>query len=173
VFLGVTLNIDLFKHFIRNPEYWEGLGVVPILLIANVFLGIYINQSIWYKLSGQTRFGAFIALGGAALTILVNVIFIPIYGFWAAAWATLIVYAAQMVASYLLGQKHYPINYNLRKFALYFGFALTIFLITLWINMDPNEWTFRKFIFHNALIVLYVGLVWFIEKPQKITTNVT
>lgn len=173
VFLGVTLNIDLFKHFIRNPEYWAGLGVVPILLIANVFLGIYINQSIWYKLSGQTRFGAFIALGGAALTILVNVIFIPIYGFWAAAWATLIVYAAQMVASYLLGQKHYPINYNLRKFALYFGFALTLFLITLWINMDPNEWTFRKFIFHNALIVLYVGLVWFIEKPQKITTNVT
>lgn len=172
VFLGVTLNIDLFKHFIRNPDYWAGLGVVPILLIANVFLGIYINQSIWYKLSGQTRFGAFIALGGAALTILVNVIFIPIYGYWAAAWATLIVYAAQMVASYILGQKHYPINYNLRKFGLYFGTALILFLITFWVDLDPDEWTFRKFIFHNGIILLYVALVWFIEKPQKITTNV-
>ncbi|GAB5417566.1 MAG: polysaccharide biosynthesis C-terminal domain-containing protein [Crocinitomicaceae bacterium] len=173
VFLGVTLNIDMFKHFIRNPDYWTGLGVVPILLIANVFLGIYINQSIWYKLSGQTRFGAFIALGGAALTILVNVIFIPIYGYWAAAWATLIVYGAQMVASYILGQKHYPINYNLRKFGLYFGAAIFLYLIAFFVNMDEGIWTFRKFIFHNALILGYIGLVWFIEKPQKITTNVT
>ena len=62
VFLGVSLNIDIFKYFIRSEAYWVGLGVVPILLIANVFLGIYINQSIWYKLSGQTKFGAFIAI---------------------------------------------------------------------------------------------------------------
>ncbi|MCR9171854.1 MAG: oligosaccharide flippase family protein [bacterium] len=172
VFLGVTLNIDIFKHFIRNDAYWTGLGVVPILLIANVFLGIYINQSIWYKLSGQTKFGAYIAIGGATITILINVIFIPIYEYWAAAWATLIVYAVQMVASYLLGQKYYPIRYNLRKFGLYFGVAVLFYLITALINMDPGEWTFRKFLFHNLLILGYVGMVWFIEKPQKITTNV-
>lgn len=176
VFLGVTLNIDLFKHFIRNPDYWVGLGVVPILLVANVFLGIYINQSIWYKLSGQTRFGAYIAIGGASLTILVNVIFIPIYGYWAAAWATLIVYGAQMIASYLLGQKYYPIKYNVRKFALYFGAAVVLYFIALLVNLDPNEWTLRKFIFHNALILLYVAMIWFIEKPQapqNVTTNVS
>ena len=173
VFLGVTLNIDIFKHFIRNSEFWEGLGVVPILLIANVFLGVYINQSIWYKLSGQTKFGAYIAIGGASLTIIINLIFIPMYGYWASAWATLIVYAGQMVASYMLGQKHYPIKYNVRKFGLYFGTAVFFFLITHWIDMDSGEWTFRKFLFHNLLIVAYVGLVWFIEKPQKITTNVT
>lgn len=172
VFLGVTLNIDIFKHFIRNSEYWTGLGVVPILLIANVFLGIYINQSIWYKLSGQTRFGAFIAIGGALITILINVIFIPVYGYWAAAWATLIVYGVQMIASYVLGQKYYPIKYNLRKFYLYFGAAIAFFLFAWFINMDPGEWTFRKFLFHNALILLYIGLVWFIEKPQPKTTNV-
>ena len=74
VFLVVSLNIDIFKYFIQNEAYWVGLKVVPILLLANVFLGIYYNQSIWYKLSGQTRFGAYIAIGGATLTILINLI---------------------------------------------------------------------------------------------------
>lgn len=171
VFLGVALNIDIFKHFIRNEAYWEGLNVVPILLIANVFLGIYLNQSIWYKLSGQTRFGAFIAIGGAIVTILVNIIFIPIYGFVAAAWATLIVYAMQMVASYLLGQKYYPINYNIRKFFLYFGFSMFVFLIASVIDLDPNEMTIRKFLFHNGLILLLVGLVWTVEKPKNVHSS--
>lgn len=166
VFLGVALNIDIFKYFIRSEEYWAGLGVVPILLIANVFFGIYLNQSIWYKLSGQTKFGAYIAIGGATITILINLIFIPIFGFWASAWATLIVYGLQMIASYLLGQKYYPINYNLRKFALYFGVALLFFLITHFVNIDENEMTVRKFFFHNCLILIYVAMVWMIEKPK-------
>ena len=167
VFIGVALNIDIFKYFIRSEEYWVGLGVVPILLVANVFLGIYLNQSIWYKLSGQTKFGAYIAVGGATLTILINFIFIPIYGFWASAWATLIVYGVQMVASYLLGQKYYPINYNLRKFSLYFGLALLLFFITYFVNLDPNVMTLRKFLFHNGLILFYIGVVWMLEKPKK------
>jgi len=102
VFLGVSLNIDIFKYFIRSEEYWVGLGVVPVLLLANVFLGVYFNQSIWYKLSGQTRFGAYIAIGGATITILINVLLIPVYGYWASAWATLVVYACQMIASICL-----------------------------------------------------------------------
>lgn len=166
VFLGVSLNIDIFKHFIRNEAFWVGLDVVPILLIANVFLGIYFNQSIWYKLSGQTKFGAYIAIGGATLTILINLIFIPRYGFWASAWATLVVYGAQMIASYLLGQKYYPIAYNLRKFALYFGFAIVLFAIAWLIDLDPDTMTIRKFIFHNGLILLYLAVFWFIEKPE-------
>ncbi len=165
VFLGVALNIDIFKHFIRSEEYWEGLGVVPILLMANVFLGIYFNQSIWYKLSGQTRFGAYIAVGGAAVTIAINLIFIPLYGYWASAWATLIVYAGQMVASYLLGQKHYPINYNLRKFALYLGLSILLFFIAYFINLSPGKFTWSKFFVHNFLILIFVAVVWFIEKP--------
>jgi O-antigen/teichoic acid export membrane protein len=88
VFLGVTMNIEVLKYFIQNETYWEGLGVVPILLVANIFLGIYYNQSIWYKLSNKTKFGALIAIIGAILTIVLNVLFIPKYGYWASAWAT-------------------------------------------------------------------------------------
>ncbi len=167
VFLGVSLNVDIFKYFIRSEEYWVGLGVVPILLIANVFFGIYLNQSIWYKLSGQTKFGAYIAVAGATITVLINLIFIPMYGFWASAWATLIVYGMQMVASYLLGQKYYKINYNLRKFSLYFGTALFFYFLTYFIDLDAGEMTSRKFIFHNGLILIYIGLVWMIEQPKK------
>jgi O-antigen/teichoic acid export membrane protein len=167
VFMGVAMNIDIFKHFIRNDDYWAGLGVVPILLVANVFLGIYLNQSIWYKLSGQTKFGAFIAIGGALITIVVNIIFIPLYGYWASAWATLVVYGLQMVASYLLGQKYYPIKYNLRKFVLYFGLALVLYFVTVLVDMDPNEFSWSKFFFHNSLILFYIALVWFMEKPSS------
>lgn len=163
VFLVVSLNIDIFKHFIRNESYWIGLGVVPILLIANVFLGIYYNQSIWYKLSGQTRFGAYIAICGAALTVLINVLFIPIYGFYASAWATLTVYGFQMVLSYVLGQKYYPIRYNLRKFFLYFGAALLIYFLTKMIDLtDP----YLRFGVNNALIIGYIMLVYTLERSS-------
>jgi O-antigen/teichoic acid export membrane protein len=161
VFLIVSLNIDVFKYFIRNDSYWVGLGVVPILLIANVFLGIYYNQSIWYKLSGQTRFGAYIAICGAALTILINVLFIPVYGFYASAWATLIVYGFQMVLSYVLGQKYYPIRYNLRKFFLYFGVALIIYFLTKMIDFTNP---YLRFGVHNALIIAYIILVYSLER---------
>lgn len=106
VFLAVSLNVDIFKHFISREAYWVGLDIVPVLLLANVFLGIYLNQSIWYKLSNQTKFGAYISLIGAGLTIIINWLFIPEFGFRASAWATMIVYAVQMVLSYFLGQKY-------------------------------------------------------------------
>lgn len=166
VFLLVSLNIDCFKHFIRTEAYYAGLSVVPILLLANVFLGIYYNQSIWYKLSGQTKFGAYIAIGGACLTIFVNVLFIPEYGYKASAWATLIVYAAQMVASYLLGQKYYPIKYNLRKFWLYLGVALAFYGFAQLLGLEA----FGKFFVHNMLILLYMGLVYWLEKDSLKST---
>lgn len=167
-FLAVSLNIDIFKYFIPNEDYWVGLPVVPILLLANVFSGIYVNQSIWYKLSGQTHFGAFIAGGGAILTIVLNVAFIPVFGYMACAWTTLLVYAGQMVASYLLGQKHYPIPYNLRKFGLYSIVALAFYGLTQLLDIPPG-WT--QFIVHNLFILTFVALVWFIEKPRKTAGN--
>ena len=163
VFLGVSLNLQIFKYFIPNEAYWEGLNVVPVLLLANVFLGIYFNQSIWYKLSGQTKFGAFIAIGGAFITIFLNLVLIPIYGYWASAWATLIVYAAQMVASYLLGQKYYPIKYNLRKFALYLGLALVLFGIIKLIALEDG-WI--QFFVHNFAILVFLAVVYILEKPS-------
>lgn len=166
VFLGVSLNLQIFKYFIPNEAYWEGLKVVPLLLLANVFLGIYFNQSIWYKLSGQTGFGAYIAVGGALLTIGLNVLLIPKYGYVASAWATMIVYGAQMTASYLLGQKYYPIKYNVRKFGLYFGFALILFFVAKTIAIEDG---ILQFIVNNTLILVFVLLVYMMEKPMKKT----
>lgn len=163
VFLVVSLNIDIFKLFIRNDSYYVGLGVVPILLMANVFLGIYYNQSIWYKLSGQTKFGAYIAIGGAGLTILINVLFIPVYGYYACAWATCIVYAVQMIASYMLGQRYFPIPYNLRKFALYVGGALFLYGFTIFLDIDSST---TRFIVHNMIIVFFIGMVYYLEKSN-------
>jgi O-antigen/teichoic acid export membrane protein len=160
-FLGISLNIDIFKYFVSNESYWQGLHVVPILLMANVFLGIYINQSIWYKLSDQTKFGAYIAFGGAILTILINYLFIPAYSYNASAWATFIVYGAMMVSSYLLGQKYFPIRYNLRKFFLYLGASMFIYFLAGALGL--KEGSVLKFIVNNTLILGFIGLVMFIE----------
>ncbi|MFZ9586663.1 MAG: oligosaccharide flippase family protein [Crocinitomicaceae bacterium] len=161
VFLFVSLNIDLFKHFIQNESYWDGLKVVPILLLANVFLGIYYNQSIWYKLSGKTQYGAYIALFGATLTIVMNILFIPKYGYMASAWATFIVYGLQMLLSYFLGQRHYPIPYNLKKFVLYLGLAFVLYFLGSFIQLERY---FIQFILQNTLIFVYLLFVWKMEK---------
>jgi O-antigen/teichoic acid export membrane protein len=166
IFLGVSLNIDILKHFIQNETYWVGLGVVPILLLANVFLGVYYNQSIWYKLSNKTKFGAYIAISGAILTIGINLIFIPIYGYWASAWATLIVYAFQMVLSYILGQVHYPIPYNLKKFGLYLSSSILIFWFFSMIQFNSLALTL---LLKNGGLILFGLLFLFIEKPLSRT----
>ena len=162
IFLGVSLNIDILKYFIQNESYWVGLGVVPILLLANVFLGVYFNQSIWYKLSNKTKFGAYIAISGAILTIGINLVFIPIYGYWASAWATLIVYAFQMVLSYVLGQVHYPIPYNLKKFGLYLGSSLLIYWCFSMIQFNSLAITL---LLKNGGVILFGFLFIIIEKP--------
>jgi O-antigen/teichoic acid export membrane protein len=161
VFLGVSLNLDVFKYFISNETFWEGLPVVPILLLANVFFGVYINQSIWYKLSNQTKYGAYISIMGAILTVGINFIFIPIYGFYASAWATLIVYAFQMVVSYLWGQKHFPIKYNLRKFFLYLGLSILIYFVSTWIPYGDHG--VIQFFLNNLLIILFIYIVMSVE----------
>ncbi len=160
MFLFISLNINVFKYFIPNEKYWAGLHVVPILLFANVCLGIYLNQSVWYKLSDKTKYGAYISIIGAALTTGINVLFIPTYGYVAAAWATLIVYATQMTLSYFWGQKHYPIKYNLRKFTLYMGSMLLFYLIASNIIFENVLLSFLK---NNVFIVLFVLLVLKIE----------
>jgi len=164
VFLLVTLNIDLFKYFIQNETYWVGLKVVPILLMANIFLGIYYNQSIWYKLSGKTKFGAYIALTGAAVTVLINVLYIPVYGYMASAWATLIVYFIQMVMSYILGQRHYPIPYNLLKFIFYIGLALLLFFLSPYVQVDNFM---LNIVAQNSLLIMFIIVVVMFERNGK------
>ena len=161
VFLLVSLNLDIFKHFISNKTFWAGLHVVPVLLLANVFLGVYFNQSIWYKLTNKTRYGAYISIMGAILTIAINYLFIPKYGFRASAWATLIVYAFQMVVSYLWGKKHFPIKYNLRKFFLYLGMSILIYFVS--VKIPYGDHSLIKFVLNNLLIILFIYIVMSVE----------
>ena len=123
-FLCVMLFIDLFKWFIPNEAFHPGLRVVPILMLANVFLGIYYNQSVWYKLSDKTRAGGTIAIIGAIITLVLLFTLIPTMGYMGAAWATLACYASMAVISYVWGQKHYPVPYNVSRVLGYMAGAV-------------------------------------------------
>jgi len=161
IFLSVMLNIDIIKTIITS-EYQSGIGIVPILLIANMFLGIFYNLSIWYKLTDKTKLGALVSIIGAGITIILNFILVPIFGYVGAAWATLICYLSVMVISYFLGQKHYPINYNLKKFGLYFFAALTLYALN-YIIRDINLPV--HFIINNLFLL---PLIWLVIRVEKI-----
>ena len=128
MFLVVMLYIDVWKHFIA-PSYWDGLKVVPILLLANMFLGIYYNLSIWYKLMNKTKSGAYITLGGTIITVVLNFAFIPTYGFIACAWATFFCYFSMMVFCFIWGQKEYRIPYAWKKLSAYIVIVVLLFLL--------------------------------------------
>lgn len=114
MFLFISLYIDVFAWFfeaIDKPKWVEGLSIVPLLALGNVFLGIYYNLSIWYKLTHKNMTGAFITLGGAAITIVLNILLIPELHYLGAAIATFVCYLFMMIVSYTMGQKHYPVPY--------------------------------------------------------------
>ena len=129
MFLLVSLYLDIWKYFIRDEKMWAGLKVVPILLLANMFLGIYINLSIWYRLSQKTTAGAYITLIGAGITIAVNFIFIPYFSYMACAWATFLCYGTMMVISYIWGQKSYPVPYPWKKLVAYIIIVVFLYFI--------------------------------------------
>lgn len=165
MFLVISLNLDWFKWFIPNEAFHEGLKVVPILLMANICLGIYYNQSIWYKLANKTSFGAYIAIGGALITLGMNFALIPIMGYMGSAWTTLAVYFSMMIASHILGQKHYPIKYNLRKAGLYIFTALGLFSIGYFIDYGS---LLVKTVISGVLIAIFLGLFLLMERPLKL-----
>jgi len=134
--LGIVLFLDLFKHFI-NPSYWVALEIVPIVLLANLFLGIYHNLSIWYKLTDKTRYGMYFSIIGALITITVNVLFLEKMGFMAAAYATLLAYASMLYISYYFGKKHYPIPYEKGRILGYLTLGISISYISYYL-IKPN-----------------------------------
>ncbi|MGI9138465.1 MAG: lipopolysaccharide biosynthesis protein, partial [Sediminibacterium sp.] len=165
MFLGVVLYIDLWKEFIRNPAMYVGLKVVPILLVANLFLGIYYNLSIWYKLSNKTMAGAWITLLGAIITMVINYLAIPHFGYMASAWATLFCYGTMMVVSFKWGQKVYPIPYATKKLIAYFIITLIIFVINLGVHKISNNAPFN-YLFATILLFLFIAFVARIEKKE-------
>ena len=127
IFLLVTLYIDVFQYFIGAP-FRAGLGIVPILLIANLLLGVYVNLSIWYKLTDRTLMGAVVSIGGALVTVVCLLWWVPRFGYMGAAWATLVCYASMVLASYLLGRKYYPVPYDVKRVLGYIGLGIVIYL---------------------------------------------
>ncbi|GAB1308267.1 polysaccharide biosynthesis C-terminal domain-containing protein [Urechidicola sp. KH5] len=118
VIIGVVGYLDLFKHLI-NSNYWDALAIVPIVLMANLFLGIYHNVAVWYKLTDKTRFGMYFSIIGALITIVLNILLLPKYGYMVAAWATLVAYSSMAIISYLVGKKYYEVPYNILSVSKY------------------------------------------------------
>jgi O-antigen/teichoic acid export membrane protein len=160
LFLGTMLNLEWIKYFI-GKEFRSGLHVVPILLAANLCLGIVYNLSIWYKLSGKTRYGAVIAIAGAIITIVLNILFVPEFGYTASAWATLAAYAGMMLFSYVLGQKFFPMRYNFRALAVYTLLALALYLFSM-LFRGIESFYFRMAL-NNLLILLFALIIYKLE----------
>ncbi|QXP60705.1 polysaccharide biosynthesis C-terminal domain-containing protein [Olleya sp. HaHaR_3_96] len=151
--------LDIFKGVLVNDDsYWIAIKIVPIVLLANLFLGIYFNLGIWYKLTDKTRYGMYLSIVGAVVTIAFNLIMIPEIGFMAAAWATLAAYGVMMVLSYILGQKHYPVPYNLKQILGYLGSAIGLSIIALTTNSN--------YYINTILVLVFLGLIVLFEKKE-------
>lgn len=162
--VGLVANVNLLGHIIIGKEtahnmYWSGIAVVPWLLFGYLSLGIYMNLSVWYKLSDQTRYGLYISGVGALLTIVLNYLLIPKYSYMASAWISFLAYFTMMVLSYLWGQKNYPIPYNIKKNLAYIIASIIIVFVSF------NVFN-RNIFVGNALFVLFALITFYIERKE-------
>jgi O-antigen/teichoic acid export membrane protein len=162
IFLGVNLFIDLFKHFIGST-FHEGLHIVPVILFANLLLGIFFNLSIWYKLNNLTKYGAMITIMGALITFLVNWLLIPLYGYNASAWAHVACYGSMVVFSWWLGRKYYPIRYPLKSIGSYLALAGIIYFIA---KQVKELSMISQILINTGLFTGFIIIVIFFEKNK-------
>ncbi|MFA8451272.1 MAG: polysaccharide biosynthesis C-terminal domain-containing protein [Bacteroidales bacterium] len=153
-FLGVCLYLDIIKHFV-NHSFWIGLNAVPVVLLANLFFGIYFNLSIWYKLTNKTYYGAIMSIIGSLITIGLNIYLVPRYSYMGSAWATFGCYFGMMLISYFWGKKHFAVRYPLKRIAIYSISALAIYFIS--IKFAPEHF-WGKMGFNTVLLVIYLLL---------------
>ena len=167
IFLSVMLYLDVVKHFIGSSFHSkEGIEIVPILLMANLFLGIYYNLSIWYKLTEKTGYGAILAIFGAVITLILNIILIPKIGFIGSAWATLFCYFSMMIASFLIGRKHYAIPYDLKRVFTYIFLSFALYKISVYFETSMLINTVYLFVFIIAVFVLEKSKKEVISDPE-------
>lgn len=153
-FLGVVFYMPIFRYLVTDHDYWEGLGVVPIVMLAELFMGIYFNLSFWYKLSDQTWWGAVMSGIGAAVMISINVLFVPRFGYMACAWGGFAGYGTCMLLSYFIGQKKSPVNYPLADIFKYVLIAAVLYVIYL--GAKPlQEWL--SLTINTVLICIYLA----------------
>jgi len=168
IWLGIVVNLPLIKYIGAGKNaalYEEGLSIVPILAMGSVFLGIYYNLSVWYKLTNKTLTGAWITLIGAVITIALNIWWIPLFGYNGSAWANFVCYAFMMVISYKLGQKHYPIPYVTKKLIAYLVIVTLLFLIhKAFVYFVSSFWLGTAF--GCLLIAIYAWFILLVEKKE-------
>lgn len=164
MFLSVALFLPIWKYFVSS-RYWSGISIVPILLLANIFLGIYYNLSIWYKLGKNTIAGGVITFIGVVITLSINYLFIPKYGFTACAWSTFFCYGIMMVVSYLWGQKVYPVPYVTKKLVAYMVIVIALFFVQQGLALIWESTWFYLTI-GVLLTLLYLRFIILIEKKE-------
>jgi O-antigen/teichoic acid export membrane protein len=167
IFLGTMMNMGWIKYYLggKGSTYWEGLRIVPVLLLANFCLGVFFNLSIWYKLSNKTQYGAWLTAFGAIITLVGNFVFIPLYGYLASAWTTLICYAVMMVISYLAGNKYYAVDYDLKRFFGYVILSLVLYGLSTFISMGS---TGMILVLKNGLVVIFISCVVVFERKNLV-----
>ncbi|PTX14598.1 O-antigen/teichoic acid export membrane protein [Pontibacter mucosus] len=163
IFLFISANLEDFALFLRSAAYREGIMVVPVLLLANLFLGVYYNLSVWFKLTDKTKYGTYISFGGAAVTILFNLLLIPVLGYMGSAIATLICYASMAAVSYVLGQRHYPIPYPTKTIMAYV--LLAVGLVWLALGVEIEDFWLRH-AYHLGICAAFLLIVWLRERSR-------
>jgi O-antigen/teichoic acid export membrane protein len=156
IFTGVMFYIDIVKYFI-DANYYAGLQVVPIIMLGELFFGVYFNLSIWYKLTDRTRWGAYFSLIGCSLTVAIIVLFVPRYGFIACAWASCASNLVMMLLSYLVGQRKFPVSYNLRSALFYSVLAAGFYVAGMLPQIDGVGW---RLAYRSALFIVFLAIIW-------------
>ena len=157
-FLMVMAWMDLLKYIIGR-DYWEGLKVVPIVMAAEIMMGIYFNLSFWYKLTDKTIWGAIFSFIGCAILVAINFLFVPKFGYWACAWGGFAGYGTTMLLSYFIGQKKYPIPYDLKTISLYVGVAALLFVAYTFLGRTGLK-PIPLMVLGTLLLLAYCALIW-------------
>ncbi len=163
MFLGVLLYLDLIKHFLQKEEYWSGLHIVPILLMAYVLYGFFYNLSFWYKLTERTRFGAYISGIGALVTIVGNYFLIPRFGYVGSAWSTFACYGTMVLISYALSRRYYAIGYQLGRIGILLGVALALYGLSEYLALQ-DPWL--KYSVHSFFFLAFLGVALGVQRDE-------
>ena len=159
-FLAVVMYMPILRHIIKS-DYWEGLRVVPIVMMAEIFMGIYFNLSFWYKLIDETWWGAIFSAIGCVVLLAINFIFVPKYGYMACAWGGFAGYGTCMLLSYLIGQKKAPIPYDLKSAFVYFAIAVALFFVQKYLHFDSVVWTL---VVNTGLLLVFFAFICWMER---------
>ena len=165
IFLLISINVDTLQYILRQASYRSGLRVVPVLLLANLFLGIYYNLSVWYKLTDKTYFGTLLTAVGASITLTFLFLLIPIFGYLGAAYATLICYASIATLSYYFGNKYFPVPYKTGSALLYIGVAVVLVTLQKYVVIQ-NQWL--GFFVANLFLLPFIVLIYLKERKSNI-----